>query len=462
MVSAHIFETLFTFDEGSAVIPQLADEYTVSDDGLVYDVTLREGIKFHDGSDFDADDVVASIERYKTTSTYNGALDTVKVEKTGDHAVKFTLEKKLALTSLLAFPQRAFIVPSEIATANMGTELKDENLVGTGPYMLKEWVRDVKYVLERFDGYVPDDRYEGPTGFGGKRTAYYKTVEIQNVPESESRLAGLETGEFDFIDDVPAISYDQVNDNSDLTAIVNMPGTSIVVELNHSEGFTKDLNFRKALVAAIDPAKVMASVATGQSDFVRLDPSLYQPEQYFYTEAGSEGVYNSYNPDKVKEYLAAANYNGEEIILLTNKSYDYHYKSTISLVEQWNAAGINVVPEFHDWSSQIAKAQTLTGWSINQSSYSTRFDPNQVRNMIHSSTLGAYGFKNADVDALLDKISEGGTNEERFAVWEQLQAKIWEQLPFIKWGDMFKISAIQADVEGFVPSYIIRFWLLHE
>ncbi len=89
--SAHIFETLFTFDEGSAVIPQLAEGYTVSDDGLVYNVTLRQGITFHDGSSFDADDVIASIERYKTNSAYNSAFDTITVEKIGDFEIKFTL-----------------------------------------------------------------------------------------------------------------------------------------------------------------------------------------------------------------------------------------------------------------------------------------------------------------------------------------------------------------------------------
>ena len=458
-VSAHIFETLFTFDDGSAVIAQLADNYTVSNDGLVYNVTLRKGIKFHDGSTFDAEDVVASIERYKTTSTYSGSLNDVTVEKVNDYEVKFTCAKKLALTSLLAFPQRAIIIPSEIAKANMGTELKDDTLIGTGPYKLKEWQRDVKIVLEKFDDYVVDTRYDKATGLGGKRDCYFKTIEIQSVTEVESRLAGLETGAFAYIDSIPAVSYDRVNDNKDLAANVVKPGTSICIELNHSEGFTTNLNFRKALVAAIDPNKVMLAISSGRTEFVRLDPSLYQPEQYFYTEKGSQGVYNSQNLDKVKEYLAAANYNGEEIVYLTNRDYPHHYAASIALIEQWQAAGINVVAEFHDWTSQIAKAQTLTGWSINQTSYSARFDPNQVRNMVHSTTLGAYGFKNEQVDALLDKISEGGTNEERFAVWEQLQEKIWEELPFIKFGDFLNIDATRAEIKGYTSFYFARFWM---
>ena len=461
-VSPHIFETLFTFDEGSAVIPQLVDTYTVSDDGLVYDMTLRQGITFHDGSAFDADDAVASIERYKTNSTYNGALDTVKVEKTGDYEIKFTLVEPLALTSLLAFPQRVIMIPREIAESHMGVELDDATLIGTGPYMLKEWVRDVHIVLERFDGYVPDERYEGPTGFGGKRIAYYKTINLESVTEAEARIAGLETGEFDFAEELPSTSYDRVNDNPDLAVAVMKPGKSIVVEFNHAEGFTADVNFRKALAYAIDPTEVMMSVASGRSEFFRLDPSLYQPEQYFYTEAGSEGIYNSKDLDKVKELLAAANYNGEEIVYLYNKDFAAHYAAGISLIEQWQAAGINIVPKLQDWTTQLSIAQSLTGWSINQSSYSPRFDPNQVRSMIHSGTLGGYGFSDAEVDEYLEAIGRGGTNEERLAIWEKLQARIWETLPFLKFGDALSLSGMRADIQGYTPSYVDRFWMVHE
>ncbi len=344
----------------------------------------------------------------------------------------------------------------------MGIELDDAALIGTGPYMLKEWTRDVRIVLERFDAYVPDERYEGPTGFGGKRMAYYKTVNLESVTEAEARIAGLETGEFDFADALPATSYDRINDNADLTVNVLKPGKSIIVEFNHAEGFTKDLNFRKALAYAIDPNEVMMSVTSGRSEFYRLDPSLYQPEQYFYTEAGSEGIYNSKDLDKVKELLAAANYNGEEIVYLYNKDYASHYAAAMSLIEQWQAAGINLVPKLQDWTTQLSIAQSLTGWSINQSSYSARFDPNQVSSMIHSGTLGGYGFANADIDKYLDQITSGGTNEERFAAWEGVQTGIWENLPFLKFGDELSLNGIRANVKGYASSYVDRFWLVHE
>ena len=132
------------------------------------------------------------------------------------------------------------------------------------------------------------------------------------------------------------------------------------------------------------------------------------------------------------------------------------------VIEHWQAAGINIVPKLQDWTTQLSIAQSLTGWSINQSSYSPRFDPNQVRSMIHSGTLGGYGFSDAEVDEYLEAIGRGGTNEERLAIWEKLQARIWETLPFLKFGDSLSLSAIRADIQGYTPSYVDRFWMVHE
>jgi len=147
-VSPFIFETLFTFGEGFEVIPQLVDTYTMSDDGLEYVFTLRQGVKFHDGSDFTAEDVVASIERYKTTVQAGAKLDALTgMEVLGDYEVKFTLSSPIGLLPALAFPQRPVMMPKEVAERNMGTELKGEDVIGTGPYKLVEWVPDVHIKL---------------------------------------------------------------------------------------------------------------------------------------------------------------------------------------------------------------------------------------------------------------------------------------------------------------------------
>lgn len=462
-VSPFIFETLFTFDDAYEVIPQLAESYTMSDDRLIYNIFLRQGILFHDGSSFNAEDVIASIERYKNTITYGGSLDAIaSTEIISDYEIRVSLSEPIALIPALAFPQRVLMLPSEIAKKNMESELRGADIIGSGPYKLAEWTPDVQIVLERFDEYVPDERYENATGFGGKRIAYFKTIKLIPVTEAESRMAGLETGEFDFAESIPATSYDRIARNPNLTASIVCPKWSIFLEINHKQWPTNDVNFRKALVYALDMEKVLKAVTSDNDMFYRLSPSLYQEEQYYFTKAGSEGIYNCRNLGKVAELLKAAGYKGEEIICLTNKNFDWMYKSSLSLAEQWQKAGINVKLEFSDWSSQIAKANSLEGWSINQTGMSTRLDPTQLRSNLASGSVSAYAYSNPQMDALLKEIGMGNTNEARYKIWERIQGLVWEDVPVIKIGDYHEMEAISSKYDGYKSFFLPRFWNVTE
>ncbi len=458
--SSYIFETLYSFSDEYEVIPQLAESYSVSNDRLTYNIKLRKGITFHDGSSFDAQDVVASVDRYKTTAFGTNLVAVKSVVAVSEHEVQFNLNAPVELLSLLAFPQRVIIIPSEIAYSHMQSELSDadKSLIGTGPYRLKEWKRDNEIVFERFENYVQDTRYQEATGFGGKRTAHFKTIRLQAVPEAEARMAGLETGEFDFAESIPSTSYNRINNNSDLKAIIVKPKWSIAAEINHAQWPTNDVNFRKALVYALDMEKVLKAVTTNNPNFYRLDPSIYQVEQYYYTLSGSAGLYHSQDLNKVKELLQKVGYKGEEVVYLCNQDFEWMYKAGLSLVEQWKAAGINVKVEYYDWTSQIAKATTLKGWNINQTGLSVRLDPTQLKSSLYSKSSGAYGYNNPQMDLLLDEITLGNTSEVRKAIWDNIQALIWNDVAFIKVGDYMELEAINAKYEGYKSFFLSRFW----
>lgn len=461
--SSFVFETLFTFDDAFEVIPQLAADYSVSEDMLTYSIVLREGIRFHNGSVFDARDVVASIERYKNTITYGGSLDAVKnIEIINDYEVKISLSEPIALLPALAYPQRVLMLPYEIAKRTVESELRTSDMIGTGPYKLKEWIPDVQIILERFGDYVPDERFETSTGFGGKRIPYFKYIKIIPVPEAESRMAGLETGEFDYAEAIPATSYSRITNNPGLTASIVCPKWGISLEINHSKWPTNDVNFRKALVYALDMEKVLRAVTSNNDEFYRLSPSVYQEEQYYFTTAGSQEIYNCRDLQKVSEFLDLAGYKGEEIVVLTNKDFDWMYKSSISLAQQWQEAGINVKLEFSDWSSQIAKANSLEGWHLNQTGFSARLDPTQLRSHLATGAVTTYSYSNSQMDKLLNEIGIGNPSEIRYEIWEQIQALVWEELPFIKIGDYHEMEAIASKYEGYESFFLPRFWNVME
>ena len=459
-VSSYIFETLFTIAEDYAIIPQLAESYTVSDDMLVYDIKVREGVTFHDGSTLDAEDVVASYERFNTT-LMNGSrfANVVSCEAIDPYTVRFTLDQPVSLLEFLATPQRCIIMPKEIAEANMEGELRGDDVIGTGPYKLVEWLPDVHVKLAKFEAYVPDDRYTEGSGLGGLRVAYFDTIYLLPVTEAESRIAGLENGEFDFAESIPVTSYDRISENAAIITSIMKARWAILVELNQGEWPMSELAFRRALVYAINPEEVMQAVTSGKTAFYDLTPSIFADGQYFNSTAGSEGFYNSQDLDKVAELLQEAGYNGEEIIYNVNRDFDWMYKACIVLADQWQKAGINIRLDFYDWASQIGKAQSLEGWHINQTGWSQRLQPAQVRSSLHSSSTGSYNYSNAEMDSLLDQLAIGMDNEARLAIWEQVQQLVWDDVAIIKIGNYNELEAINSKYEGYKSFYVIpRFW----
>jgi len=215
----------------------------------------------------------------------------------------------------------------------------------------------------------------------------------------------------------------------------------------------------RALVHALDMGKVMQAVTGGNKQFYRLDPGVFAREAAYFSEAGSKDIYNKQDLGKVKQLLAEVGYKGEPIIYLVNKDFEWMYKACLSLEQQWKEAGINVQLEFHDWPSQIKKAQTRKGWHINQTGWSPRLDPSQLEGPLHSASVGAYNYNNPKMDALLAELRKGLELKERQKLMDQVQQLIWEDVAVIKVGDYFELEAVSTKLPDYRPFYVIpRFW----
>ena len=460
-VSVYIFETLFTFGENYEIIPQLAEDYEVSPDGLTYTIKLRKNVKFHDGSTLDAGDVKASYDRFVTLTfgefRFAGKMESVTI--IDEYTIQFKLKKKMALLESLAMVERLTIIPKEIAEKVGENELRGSDVIGTGPYKFVEWKPDVHVKLAKFAEYIPDARFTERSGLGGKRIATFDEILLIPVPEAESRIVGLELGEFDFAESIPVTSYDRISKNKDITPIILKPKWSILLEINHTQAPVNDVRFRRAIVRALDMDKVLQAVTAGKREFYRVQPSIFTPEQYYYTLAGSENFYNKPDINKVKQLLNEVGYKGEKIIYLANKDYDWMYKACLSISEQLQAAGINVQLEFSDWPTVVKKLHSLKDWHLAQSGWSPRLDPNQAGDNFYSLSAGALGYKNSIMDELVDKLREGGTAEERKQIWEEVQKLFWDDVQRIKIGDYFELEAIRADYKNYKGFYVTpRFW----
>ena len=459
-VAVHVFETLVTYGENYEIIPQLASSWEVDDEGLVYIFHLRPGVRFHNGKVLTADDVVASIDRFRKYSVDKARLAAIQEVSAVDHlTVVIRLEKPVLLLTHLAIPTVFLaIFPAEIIT-DRASEVRGEDLIGTGPYRIAEWTPDVRLRLVRFEEYTPDTRFDGIAGLGGYRTAYFDEVWFIPVVEPAARLAGLLTGEFDYAEELPITAYAQLVRNPNVQPIIVKPRWGLLLELNQSEPPMDNVLFRRAVVAALDMEAILQAVTFGNPDFYRLQPSFFFPEQKVWHNDAGSNIYNRRDLAEVRRLLNAAGYNFEPVIYLSNRDYDWMYKCTLAVASQLQQAGINVQVEFMDWPSQIARALTQKGWHINQTGWSPRLDPIQLAGSLRCGSPSAYMYCNPEVDALLDELSLVRPLEERQELYRRLQQLVWDDVAVIRIGDIFTLEGVSARLQGYSPWNVIpRFW----
>ena len=206
----HVFEQLYTFDRQYGPIPFLADRHTVTDNGRTYTFELRRGVKFHSGREMTADDVVASLQRWGRLATPGKAIwkSVEGIEAKSTHTVVMYLKEPSAVLLMgLARPNNgAVIYPKEVVAAASDQSIKD--YIGTGPYRFVEHKPDRHIKLTRFKDYVA--RTDAANFYGGKRVAYLDELLFIPVPDVAVRVAGVQSGEYHFAQQIKQDQYERL------------------------------------------------------------------------------------------------------------------------------------------------------------------------------------------------------------------------------------------------------------
>lgn len=463
-IAMNMYESLVTRDENNNTIPELAESFEESADKLTYTFKLRQGIKFHNGKEMTSADIVASFERYGRVGLFRGIFQQVDNWSAPD-AHTFVIKLKAAQPTFMELLS-SFSVPIVIIPA----EHKDDppqqlRTVGTGPFQLVEFVPGSHVRMRRFDGYVPHPRFEQRTGFGGYKVACLDTVTVRVVTEASARVAGLETGELHAVEDIPTRAAATLRNNSAITLLplenwwiqIALPNTAIAP--------TSDLNFRKAVQAALGMEDIMDAATDGN---FRLNVGFQYPHQATFTDAGKE-TYNINDEAVAKRFLAQSGYKGETVILLTNRDYPPMYNSALVMQQQLQAVGIKAELRVVDWPTSVQMSQQVnsnefhfffTGWG-------TQPALGALPTMQFFVAPGPQyrprdGKEDPRVVELFAEMNNLPTEAERNAAFGRMQQYILEQAYAFPFGALTKIQASRANVKGFVPFRIPRFanvWL---
>ncbi len=274
-VATNLFEALMMRDEQNRPIPDLAASVTEAPDRLSYVFKLRAGVRFHNGKPMTSEDVAASFDRYGKLGLERSMLASVEKWEAPDAATFVIRMKKPQPTFLETLS--SFSVPIVIHPA----EARDDpalrlRTVGTGPFMLDEFVR-----IKRYDGYVPNTAYEQCTGFGGYRVACLDSVTFRIVTEASARVAGLQTGELQAVEDIPTKSLAALKSDPNIRLLPLLNWWVQVAIANTQKPPTNNLAFRRAVQAALDVEEVMDAATDGN---FRLNVGFQYPGRAGYTD----------------------------------------------------------------------------------------------------------------------------------------------------------------------------------
>lgn len=453
-VALQIFEPLVTINANLQPQPMLAESYELSEDGKTITFHLRKGVTFHNGKEMTAEDVVASMKRWQEySSRAKAAFSEAEFVAEDDYTVLLNMPapNRTAFSVLSSSTQFPAIMPKEVvesAGADGVTEF-----IGTGPFKFVEWKQDQYIHLTKNENYTPSEApSDGPSG---KREALVDDVYFIIATDSSTRIAGMQSGEYDIANAIPFNNYDIIENDDRIEAYMQPSGFNLIV-FNKKQGPFAHQKIRQAVAAALDIDAILQASFNNEK-FYELNPGIMLKNQTdWYSDAGNEN-YNQKDPEKAKQLLAEAGYNGEPVTFITSREYEDFYNSSVVVKEQLEAIGMTVNIEVFDWATVVEKQGDPAAYDAFITGFGINTDPTQFL-FLDSKNEWAGWTNSEDIDRILDEIRGATSDEEAKAKAAELQKVIWEYVPVLKFGDKNFFYAVSKDIEGFQDVIGMMLW----
>ncbi len=456
MIAQHIFEGLYTFNAKYAPVPLLVKSDEVKDGGKVVVLHLRDGVKFHNGKVMDAEDVLASLNRWGKFGARGPVLfgNLEKVEATGKLDITMTFKAPFApWKNLLAFLNGGPVIyPKDVvATAE---KKPIEQYIGTGPYKFAERNPGRYIKLVRFDDYA--SRTEPADGYSGKREALFDEIRFIPVPDVGTRVNGVKAGDYDYAEQILGDLFDSLKADDAVVTTVNQGATQGLMFFNSKTGPLKEnFKLRRALQAAMNMEAVLRT-AVGPKELWKASGSFMPDSTTWYSKSGVDAFSNG-SAEKAKALAKEAGYAGEKITLMASTSYKFHHDSTMVLVKQLKDAGFNIDYQIYDWATLISKRADPAQWDIFFTHHG--FVPDPVLYTFMSESYPGW-WTTETKRALAKEFSATMDDAARKLVWDKIQALAYEEVPVIKTGDHFTYDIYSPKLDGLSASSLIwpKFW----
>jgi len=439
-------QTLVAFDTQGKIKPLLATSWETSKDGLTLTLQLRQGVKFHDGSPFNAEAAAFSLERLisgKVKVPIGAGFKSIKsIEAVNPTTLAIHLKQpdpnllpNLSITTASIFSQAS-------ATKDGNTPTNIVHPVGTGPYQFTRWNKGSEVVYTRVDDY-----------WGAK--PYYKTVSFKVIPEANSREAGLLAGQLDIVMNPPVTDLAALSNNPAVKVLKAPSDRSVFIAINVTKPPFDNPKVRQALNYAVDKDAIIKNV---MFDSVNVMDSPFPASLTGYCKVGSY----KFDPAKAQQLLSEAGVKDLKVTLATPTGryiQDSQFAQAVS--GYLRKVGIEANVRTMDWPSYVSGIQQkdapfelhVLGWAPGALD-----GPTQLQMFTGATTppkgLNTSFFSDPAIDKLTAEAALNLDDASRSQQLCQIQKDVWQKAPWIFLWSQTLVLGYNAKIDGvsYVPN----------
>lgn len=424
-----VYDTLLEPDTEGELVPALATSWEVSEDGLVWEFVLRENVRFHDGSSFGADDVVATLQRLRDPEFASPSAHEYqvlgRVEAVSEYRVRLTLDEPHApLLATLASGWSA-ILPSELIAAGHDFGARP---VGTGPFRFVEWIRDDRIVLERNADYWMGE------------LPYLASVEFVTITEQSVMAQALAAGEIDVADIVVEPELSMLRSAAGVTIIEEPSSLVLVLAINTAREPLNQLRVRQGINAAIDKQAVMDTAYAGGT-VVATFMDAGNPYYRDFTD-----IYD-YDPTEAAAIAGETRF-ADELVISVPQNFDPHVRAAELYHEMLRQAGFPVRIQLVEWSTWLSDVYRNSQFDLTVIGHTGKLDPHG--RLAQYGTADTYvRWEDQETAEAIEAARRETDPERRQELYALALERMARDLPFVFLGSPSRYIGLDSAISGF-------------
>lgn len=435
LVIEQVYNGLIQFDPDMNIVPDLAESWTITEDGLTYEFTIRQGVLFHNGREMTVDDVVYSLNRVRDPA--NGSprsyllVDVETIEATSSNTVQLTLTKPFA--ALLSHMETTMaIVPSEVVEENGDLAT---TMVGTGPFTFIEFVPNTHARLARNEAY----HEEG--------VPYLDGLTWIPIPDDPTRTANIQTATVDFADQIPQQNIDTLQNEPGVELVRGDSTLHDYLMFNCAREPFSDVRVRQAIAKTLDRQLMTDVILFGYG--TAMDGGIIPAWSWAYADLH---LYTTPDIEGAKQLLTDAGYpDGFSFTVGAGANYAAQVQAAEMIQEQLRQIDLDVTVAPQEWGTYIDTVITQKNFDAAIIGWIGAIDPDTwLYARFHTGEQwNTADYSNAEVDELLEQGRAETDQARRKELYNQAEAIIVNEAPFAFFYLYDQFEAVRDYVVGY-------------